>query len=174
MPDAGARPGRYLQLSAHGRGLPASPGAGTARWHAQPPCVRARCCMPPCADCRRRPRSFVRRSFLPSLPVVRDFRFPVTGTAGWEHAQVTAGGIPLSEVDVSTMESPPVPRRLSHRRTAQRGRRLRRLQPATGHGRPVCWPAAARARRPIRPFAGMCASETALSRFTNQEEPQKQ
>lgn len=36
---------------------------------------------------------------------VRDFRFPVTGTAGWAHAQVTAGGVPLSEVDVSTMES---------------------------------------------------------------------
>ena len=36
---------------------------------------------------------------------VRDFRFPVTGTAGWAHAQVTAGGVPLSEVDVATMES---------------------------------------------------------------------
>ena len=36
---------------------------------------------------------------------VRDFRFPITGTAGWGTAQVTAGGVPLSEVDVSTLES---------------------------------------------------------------------
>ena len=36
---------------------------------------------------------------------VRDFRFPVTGTAGWQAAQVTAGGVPLSEVDISTLES---------------------------------------------------------------------
>lgn len=36
---------------------------------------------------------------------VRDFRFPVTGTAGWGAAQVTAGGVPLAEIDVSTLES---------------------------------------------------------------------
>lgn len=36
---------------------------------------------------------------------VRDLRFPITGTAGWGTAQVTAGGVPLKEVDVSTLES---------------------------------------------------------------------
>lgn len=36
---------------------------------------------------------------------IKDFRFPVTGTAGWEAAQVTAGGIPLREVNLQTMES---------------------------------------------------------------------
>ena len=30
---------------------------------------------------------------------------PIEGTLGWEQAQVTAGGVPLSEVDMSTMES---------------------------------------------------------------------
>ena len=29
----------------------------------------------------------------------------IVGTGGWESAQATAGGIPLSEIDVSTMES---------------------------------------------------------------------
>ncbi len=32
---------------------------------------------------------------------------PIEGTLGWEQAQVTAGGVPLSEVDMSTMESRP-------------------------------------------------------------------
>ena len=36
---------------------------------------------------------------------VKQFDFPVTGTLGWEHAQVTAGGIPLAEIDENTMES---------------------------------------------------------------------
>lgn len=36
---------------------------------------------------------------------IRDFRFPVTGTGGWQSAQATAGGVPLSQVNVSTMES---------------------------------------------------------------------
>ena len=30
---------------------------------------------------------------------VKDFAFPVLGTLSWEHAQVTAGGVPLSELD---------------------------------------------------------------------------
>lgn len=37
--------------------------------------------------------------------MVKDFRFPITGTAGWESAQVTAGGVPLSEINLQTMES---------------------------------------------------------------------
>ena len=30
---------------------------------------------------------------------------PVEGTLGWEQAQVTAGGVPLCEIDLGTMES---------------------------------------------------------------------
>ena len=30
---------------------------------------------------------------------------PVTGTLGYEKAEVTAGGVPLAEVDASTRES---------------------------------------------------------------------
>lgn len=36
---------------------------------------------------------------------VKAFRLPVSGTLGWDDAQVTAGGIPLSQVDPETMES---------------------------------------------------------------------
>lgn len=31
--------------------------------------------------------------------VVKDFRFPALGTLSWQSAQVTAGGVPLAEVD---------------------------------------------------------------------------
>ena len=39
----------------------------------------------------------------------KDLRFPVTGPGPWESAQVTAGGVPLREVDPRTMESKKVP-----------------------------------------------------------------
>ena len=35
----------------------------------------------------------------------KDWRFAVTGPAGWKDAQVTAGGVPLSEVELASMES---------------------------------------------------------------------
>lgn len=35
----------------------------------------------------------------------KDWRFSVIGPAGWKDAQVTAGGVPLSEMKLSTMES---------------------------------------------------------------------
>lgn len=35
---------------------------------------------------------------------------PVRGSRGWNHAEVTAGGVPLSEIDPSTMQSRLVPR----------------------------------------------------------------
>ncbi len=37
--------------------------------------------------------------------LVKDLALPIEGTLGWEQAQVTAGGVPLSEVDLSSMES---------------------------------------------------------------------
>lgn len=36
---------------------------------------------------------------------LKAWRFPVTGTQGWDNAQVTGGGITLSEVDAVTMQS---------------------------------------------------------------------
>ena len=52
----------------------------------------------------------MRRSGVPAIFAgiarqIKDIRFPITGTAGWEAAQVTAGGIPLREVNLQTMES---------------------------------------------------------------------
>lgn len=40
-----------------------------------------------------------------SLSILRNLPFKITGTAGWDNAQVTAGGIRLDEIDCETMES---------------------------------------------------------------------
>lgn len=37
--------------------------------------------------------------------LIKSWRFDVTGTKSWNDAQITAGGVPLSEVDSMTMES---------------------------------------------------------------------
>lgn len=37
--------------------------------------------------------------------MIKNFCFPITGTMPWQNAQVTAGGVPLSEVEVSSMRS---------------------------------------------------------------------
>lgn len=39
----------------------------------------------------------------------KDWRFPITGPGPWEDAQITAGGVPLSEIDLDTMESKQCP-----------------------------------------------------------------
>ncbi len=36
---------------------------------------------------------------------LKDFRFPCLGVLSWQNAQITAGGIPLREVDPDTMQS---------------------------------------------------------------------
>jgi predicted flavoprotein YhiN len=38
-----------------------------------------------------------------------DLALPITGHRGWNHAEVTAGGVPLSEIDYRTMESRKTP-----------------------------------------------------------------
>ncbi len=40
-----------------------------------------------------------------AVQLVKGFTLPVKGPLGWEQAQVTAGGVPLKEVDRGTMES---------------------------------------------------------------------
>lgn len=40
-----------------------------------------------------------------AVRAVKGFTLPVQGTLGWDQAQVTAGGVPLQEVDINTMES---------------------------------------------------------------------
>lgn len=37
--------------------------------------------------------------------LAKQYEFPVAGVMGWERAQVTAGGVPLSETDPATLES---------------------------------------------------------------------
>lgn len=41
--------------------------------------------------------------------LLTDWRFPLTGLLGWEQAQVTAGGVDVSQVDPGTLESKLVP-----------------------------------------------------------------
>ena len=40
---------------------------------------------------------------------IKDWRFQVKNLRGWQYAQVTKGGVPLSEVDPDTMESKIIP-----------------------------------------------------------------
>ena len=40
---------------------------------------------------------------------IKDWRLPVRGIKGWDHAQCTAGGVSLDEIDLETMESRLVP-----------------------------------------------------------------
>jgi predicted Rossmann fold flavoprotein len=47
-----------------------------------------------------------RRSLVHALTA---FALPVEGTRGWNHAEVTAGGVPLAEIDYRTMASRRVP-----------------------------------------------------------------
>ena len=49
--------------------------------------------------------NLTRQQLRKAAGLCKDWRFPVTGTGGWENAQVTAGGVPLAEVDSLTMES---------------------------------------------------------------------
>jgi predicted Rossmann fold flavoprotein len=39
------------------------------------------------------------------VKLTADWRFPITGLLGWEQAQVTAGGVDVSQVDPATLES---------------------------------------------------------------------
>ena len=39
------------------------------------------------------------------IEMIKDFRLNITGTAGWDNAQVTTGGLSLDEVDTETFET---------------------------------------------------------------------
>lgn len=50
-------------------------------------------------------RGLTDEELIRAAKLAKDWRFPITGTGGWADAQVTAGGVPLTEVDLDTMES---------------------------------------------------------------------
>lgn len=50
-------------------------------------------------------RDLTRERLRKAAGLVKDWRFSITGTGSWENAQVTAGGVPLGEVDPLTLES---------------------------------------------------------------------
>ena len=41
--------------------------------------------------------------------ILRATRLPITGTKGFEHSQVSAGGVPVGEVDARTCQSRLIP-----------------------------------------------------------------
>jgi predicted Rossmann fold flavoprotein len=43
------------------------------------------------------------------LPLLTKFPFPIVQDRGWNYAEVTAGGVPLEEINFRTMESKVVP-----------------------------------------------------------------
>ena len=65
-------------------------------------------------------------------PPASAFDLPVTGTCGFDQAQVTAGGLPHRRVRSPHPPKPSGPRPVRLRRGAGRGRRLRRLQSSMG------------------------------------------
>ena len=49
------------------------------------------------------------KTLLHAAQTAKSLKIPVTGLGNWESAQVTAGGVPLSEIDTKTMESKQCP-----------------------------------------------------------------
>ncbi len=70
---------------------------------------------------------------------VRDLALPVTGTCGFDQAQVTAGGLRTGEFDPRTMESRLTAGILRLRRGAGYRRRLRGASTCSGPGPPAVW-----------------------------------
>lgn len=54
---------------------------------------------------KRNVSELTREDIAAVVDLLKGWEIPVTGTKGWKEAQVTAGGIELSEIDMNTMES---------------------------------------------------------------------
>ncbi len=61
------------------------------------------------ADGDKRVSELTDRDLEQAAKAAKDWRFPVTGAGPWEDAQITAGGVPLREVEPDTMESKKCP-----------------------------------------------------------------
>jgi hypothetical protein len=57
----------------------------------------------------RKAASLSREDIERTARFLKGWRIPITGTKGWKEAQVTAGGVDLTEIDPDTMESRLVP-----------------------------------------------------------------
>ena len=49
------------------------------------------------------------KTLIRAVQAAKAFKIPVTGPGNWDNAQITAGGVPLSEIDMKTMESKQCP-----------------------------------------------------------------
>lgn len=61
-------------------------------------------------DETRKIHTMTKEELTKSTRLLKGWVIPITGTKGWKEAQVTSGGIDLSEVDLNTMESKLVPK----------------------------------------------------------------
>ena len=116
------------------------PGSPDRRLHARLPERLARA---PCATrqasirARRVTRSHARAPAGARPRPGRDASSRSAGDRGFTHAEVTAGGVPLSRARLATMESRRCPRAPPVRRDLRRGRPHRRLQLPVGLGERV-------------------------------------
>lgn len=100
LPHEQAEPWWLSEAAAHPRRLVAA--ALAAR---MPDRLAEAICLQVACD-PRRPLGQVRRTERARLlQTVTTCRLPVTHDRGWNHAEVTAGGVPLEEIDFRTMES---------------------------------------------------------------------
>ncbi len=75
------------------------------------------------------------------IEALTKFRLPVQQDRGWNYAEVTAGGVPLEEINFRTMESKLVPEPLSDRGDPRLRRPDRRVQLPMGLGDGISgWP----------------------------------
>jgi len=60
-------------------------------------------------DLNRKAAGLNRGDITKMVKILKNWRISITGTKGWKEAQVTAGGVDLSEIDLYTMESVRMP-----------------------------------------------------------------
>lgn len=61
-------------------------------------------------DENRKLHTMTKEEFLKIAGLLKGWVIPISGTKGWKEAQVTSGGVDLSEVNLNTMESKLVPK----------------------------------------------------------------
>ena len=65
--------------------------------------------------------------------ILKDLRFPITGTMGFDRAVIADGGVPLSEIDTATMQSK------THPNLYIIGDLIDINRPSGGYGLQMCW-----------------------------------
>ena len=129
--------------AASARGRPAACWSGGCPIASSEPSARWRASIP-----ARRGHALTRAERGALVRALLEMPLPVTGDRGFNYAEVTAGGVPLGELRLETMESRTCPRPVPLRGDLRRGRPDRRLQFPVGLGQRLRRGAVRRAARP--------------------------